>query len=143
MATVALPTKKPSLITPGFLAWLAFLGLCIMIGLVSAYEVLTKGLSVTNMSNTVPWGLWITIDLSAIALGAGAFTLSAIVYMLRLKRFHADRAPGGVRGLRRLHHGAADAGHGHRPARSVLASLGRTGTCTRCCGKSRGASRCI
>jgi molybdopterin-containing oxidoreductase family membrane subunit len=87
MATVALPTKKPSLITPGFLAWLAFLGLCIVIGLVSAYEVLTKGLSVTNMSNTVPWGLWITIDLSAIALGAGAFTLSAIVYLLRLKRF--------------------------------------------------------
>ena len=39
------------------------------------------------MSNTVPWGLWITIDLSAIALGAGAFTLSAIVYVLRLKRF--------------------------------------------------------
>jgi menaquinone reductase, integral membrane subunit len=87
MATVALPTKKPSLITPGFLAWLAFLGLCIVIGLVSAYEVLTKGLSVTNMNNTVPWGLWITIDLSAIALGAGAFTLSAIVYLLRLKRF--------------------------------------------------------
>ena len=30
VATVALPTKKPSLITPGFLAWLAFLGLCIV-----------------------------------------------------------------------------------------------------------------
>jgi menaquinone reductase, integral membrane subunit len=87
VATVALPTKKPALITPGFLAWLAFLGLCILIGLVAAYEVLTRGLSVTNMSNTVPWGLWITIDLSAIALGAGAFTLSAIVYVLRLKRF--------------------------------------------------------
>ncbi len=87
MATVALPAKKPALITPGFLAWLAFLALCLAIGLVSAYEVLTKGLSVTNMSNTVPWGLWITIDLSAIALGAGAFTLSAIVYILRLKRF--------------------------------------------------------
>ena len=25
MATVALPAKKPALITPGFLAWLAFL----------------------------------------------------------------------------------------------------------------------
>jgi len=25
VATVALPTKKPALITPGFLAWLAFL----------------------------------------------------------------------------------------------------------------------
>ena len=44
---------------------------------------------VTNMSNTVPWGLWITIDLSAIALGAGAFTLSAIVYLFGLKRFQS------------------------------------------------------
>ena len=31
--------------------------------------------------------MWITIDLSAIALGAGAFTLSAIVYIFGLKRF--------------------------------------------------------
>src|SRR5512147_1655081 len=87
MTSVALPTKKPSTITPGFIAWLAFIGLCLLIGLVSAFEVLTKGLTVTNMSDTVPWGLWITIDLSSIALGAGAFTLSAIVYLLRLKRF--------------------------------------------------------
>src|SRR5512135_2764566 len=87
MASIALPTKKTSSITPGFLAWLAFIGLCLIIGLVSAYEVLTKGLTVTNMSDTIPWGLWITIDLSSIALGAGAFTLSAIVYLLKLKRF--------------------------------------------------------
>ena len=87
MATVALTEKKPSAITPGFLAWLAFLGLLLVIGLVSAYEVLSKGLITTNLSNSVPWGLWITVDLSSIALGAGAFTLSAIVYLLRLKRF--------------------------------------------------------
>jgi len=35
----------------------------------------------------VPWGLWITLDLSAIALGAGAFTLSAIVYIFGLEQF--------------------------------------------------------
>lgn len=87
MATLALPKKKPSAITPGFLAWLAFLGLCLVVGLLAAIEVLSKGLVVTDLSNTVPWGLWITVDLSAIALGAGAFTLSAIVYLLRLKRF--------------------------------------------------------
>jgi molybdopterin-containing oxidoreductase family membrane subunit len=87
MATVALPNKRPSVFTPGFLAWIGFLGLLLIIGLVSALEVLSKGLVVTNMSNTVPWGLWITVDLSAIALGAGAFTLSAIVYLLRLKHF--------------------------------------------------------
>ncbi len=89
MATVALPIKKPSIFTPGFLAWLAFVGLCLVIGLVSAVDVLSNGLTVTNMSNTIPWGLWITIDLSSIALGAGAFTLSAIVYLLKLKNFQS------------------------------------------------------
>ena len=79
--------RKPFAITPGLVAWLGFLGLCLVIGLVSAYEILTKGLVVTNMSNSVPWGLWITLDLSAIALGAGAFTLSAIVYLFGLKNF--------------------------------------------------------
>ena len=79
--------KLPFSLTPGFLAWLGFLGMCLLIGLVSAEEVFRKGLIITNMTNNVPWGLWITIDLSSIALGAGAFTLSAIVYLFGLKRF--------------------------------------------------------
>jgi Ni/Fe-hydrogenase subunit HybB-like protein len=37
----------------------------------------------------VPWGLWITIDLSSIALGAGAFSLCAGVYLFGLKRYQA------------------------------------------------------
>jgi Ni/Fe-hydrogenase subunit HybB-like protein len=85
--TTATISQKRLTLSPGFLAWLAFLVVCIAVGLVSAFEVLTKGLVVTNMSDTVPWGLWITIDLSSIALGAGAFTLSAVVYLFRLKRF--------------------------------------------------------
>lgn len=84
MATLSISKSRFSL-SLGFLAWLAFLSICLLIGLVSAYEVFTKGLIVTNMSNTVPWGLWITIDLSSIALGAGAFTLSAIIYLFRIK----------------------------------------------------------
>ena len=35
----------------------------------------------------MPWGLWITIDLSSIALSAGAFSLCAVVYLLGLRRF--------------------------------------------------------
>lgn len=72
---------------PGLLAWFGLLGLLLLIGLVSALLVFTRGLVVTNMTDVVPWGLWITIDLSAIALGAGAFTLSAIVYIFGLKEF--------------------------------------------------------
>ncbi len=73
--------------TPGLVAWMAFIGLAGLIGLLAAYQVLAHGLGVTNLSDQVPWGLWITIDLSAIALGAGAFTLSAVVYIFGLKRF--------------------------------------------------------
>ncbi len=74
-------------INPGLLAWFGFIGLCLLIGILAAIQVFWNGLVVTNMYNTVPWGLWITIDLSSIALGAGAFTLSAIVYIFGLKRF--------------------------------------------------------
>ncbi len=51
--------------------------------------VLWKGLSLTNLSDKVPWGLWITIDLSSIAVSAGAFSLCAVVYLLGLKRYQA------------------------------------------------------
>jgi molybdopterin-containing oxidoreductase family membrane subunit len=87
MATQTLGERRPISLSPALLAWLGFLGLCILIGLVSAFEVFRNGLYITNMSDSVPWGLWITIDLSAIALGAGAFTLSAVVYLFGLKRF--------------------------------------------------------
>lgn len=69
-----------------FLLWMGFLAVLLVIGLYSAIQVLLKGLIITNLSDAVPWGLWITIDLSAIALGAGAFTLSAIVYIFGIKR---------------------------------------------------------
>src|SRR3972149_4532377 len=88
MTTLTLSRRFPWL-TPGFLAWIAFLAVLILIGLVAAAEVLLKGLEVTNLTDAVPWGLWITIDLSAIALGAGAFTLSAVVYLFGLKRFQS------------------------------------------------------
>ena len=79
--------EKKSNINPGYIAWLGLIGVFILIGVVAAVMVFWKGLILTNMSDTVPWGLWITIDLSAIALGAGAFTLSAIVYVFGLERF--------------------------------------------------------
>ena len=89
MATVNALMRKSSGLTPGFVAWLGLLGLCLLIGLVAALEVLSKGLEVTNLTDSVPWGLWITLDLSSIALGAGAFTLSAVVYLFGIKRFQS------------------------------------------------------
>jgi molybdopterin-containing oxidoreductase family membrane subunit len=86
MTSLTLSRRFPWL-TPGFLAWIALIAVLLLVGVVAAVEVLLRGLEVTNLTDSVPWGLWITIDLSAIALGAGAFTLSAVVYLFGLKRF--------------------------------------------------------
>jgi len=72
-----------------FKLWVGFLVLALIIGLVSAAQVIMNGLGVTNLTDELPWGLWITLDLSSIALGAGAFTLSAAVYLFGLKRYEA------------------------------------------------------
>ena len=74
---------KPTL----FHLWALFLLLLMAAGAVGGFIILTQGLSLTNLTDLVPWGLWIAIDLSAIALGAGAFLLSAAVYLLKLKQF--------------------------------------------------------
>jgi molybdopterin-containing oxidoreductase family membrane subunit len=67
--------------------WLGFLGIILLGGLVAGIQVFWKGLGITNLTDLVPWGLWITIDLSSIALGAGAFSLCAGVYLFGLKRY--------------------------------------------------------
>lgn len=78
------PRKLPAL-GPLHL-WLAGLATLIVAGVAAGVIVLTQGLVVTNLTDLVPWGLWITIDLSSIAMSAGAFSLSAAVYLLGLKR---------------------------------------------------------
>ena len=70
-----------------FQIWLLALGGAMAAGLVAAGIVFARGLQVTNLTDLVPWGLWITIDLSSIALSAGAFTLSAAVYLLKLHQY--------------------------------------------------------
>lgn len=79
--------KKLNLDTLLFWGWSAFLLAGLVIGLYSAVRIFVKGLGITNLTNQVPWGLWITVDLSTIALSGGAFFLSALVYILGIKRF--------------------------------------------------------
>jgi Ni/Fe-hydrogenase subunit HybB-like protein len=88
MASITL-RKQRFEFTHGTLSWFGLIGLLLLIGLTSAVIVFKNGLVVTNLTNAVPWGLWITIDLSSIALGAGAFTLSAVVYIFGIKRFRS------------------------------------------------------
>ncbi|MBE0681879.1 MAG: polysulfide reductase NrfD [Anaerolineales bacterium] len=81
-----LKTIRENIATPWGM-WLAFLGTLLTIALVAGLSVFWFGLSITNLTDLVPWGLWITIDLSAIALSAGAFSLCAGVYLFGLKRY--------------------------------------------------------
>jgi len=67
--------------------WFGLLALGLIFGGIGAYQVLRYGLDVTGLTNQVPWGLWITIDLTSIALGGSAFVFGVIVYLLRIKRF--------------------------------------------------------
>ena len=70
-----------------FHVWVLVLATVMLAGAVAGVVVFTRGLVVTNLTDLVPWGLWITIDLSAIAMSAGAFLLCAAVYLLDLKRY--------------------------------------------------------
>ncbi|NOT05558.1 MAG: polysulfide reductase NrfD [Anaerolineales bacterium] len=77
---------RENIFTPWGL-WLGFLGVILLSALVAGITVFWKGLVITNLTDLVPWGLWITIDLSSIAVSAGAFSLCAGVYLFGLKRY--------------------------------------------------------
>ena len=79
-------TIRENITTPWGM-WLAFLGTLLAIALVAGLSVFWFGLSITNLTDLVPWGLWITIDLSSIAVSAGAFSLCVGVYLFGLKRY--------------------------------------------------------
>ncbi|SRR5581483_4487288 len=82
-----LKTKLSSLKITPWTMWLGFLGLLLVAALIGGIAVFWNGLWITNLTDLVPWGLWITIDLSSIALSAGAFTLCAAVYLIGLRRY--------------------------------------------------------
>ncbi len=80
-------TRIKSFLASAWGKWLSFLSLFLAAGLVAGLLVFWKGLSLTHLSDLVPWGLWITIDLSAIAIAGGAFFLCAGVYLFGLKQY--------------------------------------------------------
>lgn len=61
------------------LPWTALLG----VGVYAIYLCLADGLNQTNMDNRFAFGLWIYLDLTVIALGAGAFFTGFLLYILR------------------------------------------------------------
>src|SRR3954451_23987069 len=67
------------------LPWAAMLAF----GVFSAGLCLIKGLNQTNMDNRFAFGLWIFLDLTVIALGAGAFFTGFLLYILKIKDLRA------------------------------------------------------
>ena len=67
------------------LPWIAFLA----VGLYAAGLCLVRGLNQTNMDNRFAFGLWIFLDLTIIALGAGAFFSGFLLYILRRQELKA------------------------------------------------------
>src|SRR5262249_17352051 len=65
-----------------FLLWLLPWIVLLLFGLYSIGLCLVKGLNQTHMDNRFAFGLWIFLDLTVIALGAGAFFTGFLLYIL-------------------------------------------------------------
>ncbi|MFA6542289.1 MAG: menaquinone reductase integral membrane subunit QrcD [Bacteroidota bacterium] len=72
-----------------FIAWIIPWFLLLAFGLYAIYLCLAEGLNHTNMDNRFAFGLWIYLDLSVIALGAGAFFTGFLLYIMRRKELKA------------------------------------------------------
>ena len=74
-------------ITSAWGIWFIILSVFLVLGAAAGLYILTHGLAATNLTDLVPWGLWIALDLSSIAIAGGAFFLCAGVYLLGLKKY--------------------------------------------------------
>ena len=46
--------------------------------------------SVTNLSQDMPWGLWMGFDVvTGVALAGGAYVITFVVYVMRVDKYHA------------------------------------------------------
>ncbi|MBN2148122.1 MAG: polysulfide reductase NrfD [Anaerolineales bacterium] len=76
------------------------LALLTAFGLGAGFYRLYAGLGdTTNMSKVFPWGIWISFDLTTVALSGGAFTLAALVYIFHMHDLHAATRPTVLFGL--------------------------------------------
>jgi Ni/Fe-hydrogenase subunit HybB-like protein len=73
----------------------------ITLGVLSAFVRYAFGIgAISDLSNAYPWGFWISFDLyCGVALGAGAFTIVAIVEIFNLEEFRPLVRPSVLTGL--------------------------------------------
>lgn len=63
----------------------------IILGLVLIVIRFMKGIgSITNLSQEIPWGLWIGFDVvTGVAFAGGAYVLTFMVYILKMEKYHS------------------------------------------------------
>jgi len=71
-------------------AWLAPLAalwvVALALGAVGVFERVVNGHEGANYTSYIPWGLWVAVYVYFIGLSAGSFLVSALVYVLGVKR---------------------------------------------------------
>lgn len=73
---------------------LGILGFLTLMGAAAGLARLFVGLGMTtNLSDSVPWGIWIGFDFSLIAISGAGFTMAAVGHILHLHRFEAAVRP--------------------------------------------------
>lgn len=71
-----------------------------VLGMSAGFYRLYAGLGdTTHMGKVFPWGIWISFDLTTVALSGGAFTLAALVYIFHMHDLHAATRPTVLFGL--------------------------------------------
>ncbi len=78
-----------------FTFWRVVAALILIAGAVATFQRFVYGLGyATHLSDDFPWGLWIGFDvISGVGLAAGGFTITAIVYIFNLKKYHCIVKP--------------------------------------------------
>ena len=65
------------------------MALVVFSGLLAVFRLFT-GLGVaTNLNDQWPWGLWIIVDLTAVALAGAGYSIAVLTHILHIKRFNS------------------------------------------------------
>jgi len=76
------PLERLPVLPAATLVWLLALG----IGAVGVFQRLTEGHVPAGYGSYIPWGMWVAAYVYLIGLSAGAFLLSALVYVFDVRR---------------------------------------------------------
>lgn len=65
------------------------IGITLVIGIISVYDRIVNGHANTGSGSYIPWGLWVAQYIYFISLSAGAFLISALVYVFGVKKLES------------------------------------------------------